>query len=191
MSWWDFFIFGGERVKEEKLQMKTQLVEEIKEKIENAQSIVIVNYRGLNVSEVTELRANFREAGVDYKVYKNTMMRRAFAELGFSELDEILKGPSAVAFSMEDAVAGAKVASNFSADHEKLEIKSGIVDGKIISVEEVKDLAKLPSREVLVAQVLGGLNAPIQGLANVLTGNLKGLAVVLQAIADKKEQETA
>lgn len=178
-------------MKEEKLQMKTQLVEEIKEKIENAQSIVIVNYRGLNVSEVTELRANFREAGVDYKVYKNTMMRRAFAELGFSELDEILKGPSAVAFSMEDAVAGAKVASNFSADHEKLEIKSGIVDGKIISVEEVKDLAKLPSREVLVAQVLGGLNAPIQGLANVLTGNLKGLAVVLQAIADKKEQETA
>lgn len=189
MSWWDFFIFGGERVKEEKLQMKTQLVDEIKEKIENAQSIVLVNYRGLNVEEVTELRSNFREKDVDYKVYKNTMMRRAFNELGITELDELLKGPSAVAFSNEDAVSGAKVASEFAKDHEQLEIKAGIVDGKVIGVEEVKALAELPSREVLIAQVLGGLNAPIQGLANVLTGNLRGLAVVLQAIADKKEEE--
>ena len=176
-------------MKEEKFQMKTQLVDEIKEKIEQAQSIVIVNYRGLNVEEVTELRANFRAGNVDYKVYKNTMMRRAFAELGYEELEEVLKGPSAVAFSNEDAVSGAKVAAEFAKTHEKLEIKAGVVDGKIITSEEVNDLAKLPSREVLIAQVLGGLNAPIQGLANVLTGNLKGLAVVLQAIADKKEEE--
>lgn len=176
-------------MKEEKLQMKAQLVDEIKGKIESAQSIVLVNYRGLNVAEATELRASFREVGVDYKVYKNTMMRRAFAELGYEELDELLKGPSAVAFSMEDAVAGAKVAAKFADDHEQLEIKAGIVDGKVIGIEEVKALAKLPSREVLVAQVLGGLNAPIQGLANVLNGNLRGLAVVLQAIADKKAEE--
>ncbi|MBP2026183.1 50S ribosomal protein L10 [Peptoniphilus stercorisuis] len=176
-------------MKEEKLQMKTQLVDEIKEKIENAESIVLVNYRGLNVEEVTELRSNFREKDVDYKVYKNTMMRRAFNELGITELDELLKGPSAVAFSNDDAVAAAKVSAEFAKDHEKLEIKAGIVDGKVIGVEEVKALAELPSREVLIAQVLGGLNAPIQGLANVLTGNLRGLAVVLQAIADKKEEE--
>lgn len=178
-------------MKEEKLQMKSQLVDEIKEKIEKAESIVVVNYRGISVEEVTELRANFRNEGVDYKVYKNTMMRRAFAELGYDEMAEVLKGPSAVAFSMEDAVSGAKIAAEFAEDHESLEIKAGIVDGKIIGVEEVEALAKLPSREVLVAQVLGGLNAPLQGFVNVLNGNIKGLAVALQAIADKKAKEEA
>ena len=176
-------------MKEEKLQMKSQLVDEIKGKIESAQSIVLVDYKGLSVEDATALRADFRKEGVEYKVYKNTMMRRAFAELGYGELEEVLKGPSAVAFSMEDAVAGAKIAAKFAEDHDSLEIKAGIVDGKIISVEEVNALAKLPSREVLIAQVLGGLNAPIQGFANVLNGNLRGLAVVLQAIADKKAEE--
>lgn len=176
-------------MKEEKLQMKSQLVDEIKGKIESAQSIVLVNYKGLSVEEATALRTDFRNEGVEYKVYKNTMMRRAFAELGYEELEEVLKGPSAVAFSMEDAVAGAKIAAKFAENHDSLEIKAGIIDGKVISVEEVNALAKLPSREVLIAQVLGGLNAPIQGFANVLNGNLRGLAVVLQAIADKKAEE--
>ncbi|RVU53974.1 50S ribosomal protein L10 [Anaerosphaera multitolerans] len=176
-------------MREEKLQMKTQLVEEIKEKIQSAQSIVLVNYRGLDVAEVTELRSQYREANVDYKVYKNTMMRRAFEELGYDDISEFLKGPSAVAFSMEDAVAAAKITSKFAEEHEELEIKSGIVDGKIITKEEIQDLAKLPAREVLIAQVLGGLNAPLQGFVNVLNGNIRGLAVVLQAIADKKAEE--
>lgn len=178
-------------MKEEKLQLKSQMVDEIKGKIENAQSIVLVNYRGLNVEEVTELRKKFREANVDYKVYKNTMMVRAFEELGYDGISEFLKGPSAIAFSNEDPVSAAKISSEFAKDHEKLEIKSGVVDGKIITPKEIGDLAKLPSREVLIAQVLGGLNSPIQGLANVLNGNIRGLAVVLQAIADKKEQATA
>ncbi|EFI41459.1 MULTISPECIES: 50S ribosomal protein L10 [Peptoniphilus] len=176
-------------MKEEKLQMKTQTVDEIKEKIEAAKSIVLVNYRGLNVEEVTELRTKYRAANVDYKVYKNTMMRRAFEELGFDGVLEFLKGPSAVAFSMEDPVSAAKISSEFAKDHEELEIKSGIVDGKVITVKEIDDLAKLPPKEVLIAQVLGGLNAPIQGLVNVLNGNIRGLAVVLQAIADKKSNE--
>ncbi|SHH31036.1 LSU ribosomal protein L10P [Anaerosphaera aminiphila DSM 21120] len=176
-------------MKEEKLQMKSQLVDEIKEKIQGAQSVVLVNYRGLDVAEVTELRSQYREANVDYKVYKNTMMRRAFEELGYDEIGEFLKGPSAVAFSMEDVVAAAKVTSKFAETHEKLEIKSGLVDGKVISSKEIEQLAKLPAKEVLIAQVLGGLNAPIQGLVNVLNGNVRGLAVVLQAIADKKAEE--
>ena len=177
-------------MREEKLQEKAQLVEEIKEKVEGAQSIIFVNYRGLSVEDATELRAKYREAGVQYKVYKNTMMKRAFAELGYNEeLLDYLKGPSAAAFSMEDPASAAKITSEFAKDHEEIEIKSGIVDGRVISLEEIENLAKLPSKEVLIAQVLGGLNAPIQGLANVLTGNLRGLAVVLNAIAEKKEQE--
>ena len=118
-------------------------------------------------------------------------MKRAFTELGYEGLDEILKGPSSIAFSMADAVPAAKIASEFAKDHEALEIKSGILDGKVISTDMIESLAKLPSREVLIAQVLGGLNAPIQGLANVLSGTIRGLAVVLNAIAEKKEQEAA
>lgn len=177
-------------MREEKLQAKAQTVEEIKEKVQDAQSIVFVNYSGLSVADATDLRAQYREAGVFYKVYKNTMMKRAFEELGYDEsINEFLKGPSAAAFSMEDPVAAAKVTQKFADEHESIEIKLGLVGNKLISVDEIKDLAKLPPKEVLVAQVLGGLNAPIQGLANVLTGNLRGLAVVLNAIAEKKEQE--
>jgi large subunit ribosomal protein L10 len=177
-------------MREEKLQAKAQTVEEIKGKVQEAHSIVFVNYSKLSVADATELRAQCREVGVDYKVYKNTMMKRAFEELGYDEaVYDYLKGPSAAAFSMEDPVAAAKVTQKFADDHDSIEIKAGLVGNKIISIDEIKELSKLPSKEVLVAQVLGGLNAPIQGLANVLTGNLRGLAVVLNAIAEKKEQE--
>ncbi|MDO5715247.1 MAG: 50S ribosomal protein L10 [Tissierellia bacterium] len=174
-------------MKEERIQAKQALVDEIKDKIEDAQSIVFLNYSGLNVFDVTELRSKYRESNVDYKVYKNTLLRRAFEDLGYEGLDEVLKGPSAVAFGMEDPASAAKISAEFAKDHDALKIKSGIVDGRILSVEEVDELAKLPSKEVLVAQVLGGLNAPIQGLANVLTGNIRGLAIVLQQIAEKQE----
>lgn len=176
-------------MKEEKLQSKIGLVDEIKGKIESAHSIVLVNYRGLTVEAATELRKKLRDNGVDYKVYKNTMMKRAFSDLGHDGLDEYLVGPSAIAFGLEDAVTPAKIISEFAKDNEAIEIKAGVVDGKIIDVKGVEALAKLPSKEVLIAQVLGGLNAPIQGLANVLTGNLRGLAVVLNAIAEKREKE--
>lgn len=184
----EIFLFGGDKLKEEKLQSKQALVDEIKENIQGAQSIVLVNYRGLNVEEVTELRAKYREANVNYKVYKNTMMRRAFDELGYEGLDEVFKGPSAIAFGMEDPASAAKISAEFAEDHEALEIKSGIVDGKVLSLAEIDALAKLPPKEVLVAQVLGGLNAPIQGLANVLNGTIRSLAIVLQQIAEKQEQ---
>lgn len=187
----EIFLFGGDKLKEEKLQSKQALVDEIKEKIQGAQSIVLVNYRGLSVEEVTELRSKYREANVDYKVYKNTMMRRAFQDLGIDGLDEILKGPSAIAFGMEDPASAAKISAEFAEDHEALEVKAGFVDGKVLSVEEVDALAKLPSKEVLIAQVLGGLNAPIQGLANVMNGTLSGFARVLAQIAEKKENEAA
>ena len=114
------------------------------------------------------------------------MMKRAFKELGYEELDEFLKGPSAIALGMADPASAAKISSDFAKDHEALEIKTGIVDGKVLSLAEVDALAKLPSKEVLIAQVLGGLNAPIQGLANVLNGTIRSLAIVLNAIAEKQ-----
>lgn len=175
-------------MKEETLRAKSGLVEEIKEKIEKSQSIILVDYRGLDVAQLTELRSQYRQAGVDYKVYKNTMMRLAFKDFGLEEFNEFLKGPSAVAFGYDDPVAAAKITAKFAKEHDKLEIKAGIVDGKLIDVKGVNDLAELPPREVLVAQALGGLNAPIQGFANVLQGTIRGLAVVLNAIAEKQEQ---
>jgi len=173
-------------VREQTLQAKIQNVEEIKEKIEKAQAVVLVDYRGLNVEELTELRSKYREAGIDYKVYKNTMMRFAFKDSGLEEFNEFLKGPSAIAFGYDDPVQAAKITSEFAKEHGKLEIKAGIVDGEIIDVDGVKSLASLPSREVLIAKALGGINAPIQGFANVLQGTIRSLATVLNAIAEEQ-----
>lgn len=178
-------------MREQTLQAKSQNVDEIKEKISKAQSVVLVDYRGLNVEELTELRKRYREVGVEYKVYKNTMMRFAFKDSGLEDFNEYLKGPNGIAFGYEDPVQVAKITSEFAKDNDKLEIKAGIVDGKIIDVASINDLASLPSREVLIAKVLGGFNSPIQGLANVLNGTMKGLVVALNAIAEQKQAQEA
>lgn len=170
-----------------KIKQKKQVVEEIKNKIDDAQSVILVDYRGLNVEEVTELRKKYSEAGVDYKVYKNTMMRFAFKDAGLEDFGEYLKGPNAVAFGYEDPVAPAKVSNEFAKDHEKLEIKAGIVDGNIINLDRIKALADLPSKEVLIGQVLGGLNGPISGFANVLQGTMRNLVYALNAVKEKQE----
>lgn len=178
-------------MKKKVLKAKSENVAEIKEKIDKSQSIVLVNYRGLNVEQLTELRERYREVGVEYKVYKNTMMRFAFKDSGFEEFNEYLKGPNGVAFGYEDPVQAAKIASEFAKDNEDLEIKAGIVDGNIIGLDAIKELAELPPREVLIAKVLGGLNAPIQGFANVLNGTMKGLVVALNAITEQKQAQEA
>ena len=175
-------------MRERTLKAKTDNVDEIKEKIQKSQSVVLVDYRGLNVEQLTDLRSKYRDAGVDYKVYKNTMMRFAFKDLGLEDFNEYLKGPSAVAFGYDDPVNAAKITSEFMKDNDKLEIKAGIVDGKVIDMAGVNALAKLPSKEVLIGQVLGGFNAPIQGFTNVLQGTIRSLALVLNAIAEDKEQ---
>ena len=169
------------------LEEKKQIVEEIKEKVDKAQGVVLVDYRGLNVEELTQLRRNYKEAGVDYKVYKNTMMRFAFKDAGLEEFNQHLTGPNAVAFGFDDPVQAAKITEEFAKKHSKLEIKAGIVDGKIIGIEEIKNLASLPSREVLVTQALGGLNAPITGFANVLQGTIRNLVYALNAVKEKQE----
>jgi large subunit ribosomal protein L10 len=170
----------------DKKNAKQQVVNEIKEKFQRAEAVVLVDYRGLNVAEVTELRKRFREAGADYKVYKNTLMTRALTELGMEELIPYLTGPNAVALGYDDPVVPAKIISEFAKDHDKLEVKAGMISRKVIGAEGVKSLANLPSKEVLVAQALGGLNAPITGFVNVLQGNIRNLVYALNAIAEKK-----
>ena len=170
------------------VEMKKGVVEEIKEKIEASQSAVLVDYRGLTVEETTELRKKFREAGVEYKVYKNSLMRFAFKDAGMEDFNQYLTGPNGIAFGIEDAVAPAKISKEFAKDHKNLEIKAGVVDGKVIDLNGVIGLAELPPREVLIAQVLGGLNGPISGFANVLNANMRNLVYALDAIREKQEQ---
>lgn len=167
------------------LEEKKKLVEELKEKIGAAKSIVIVDYKGLSVFEDTELRKTLREANVEYRVLKNRLMQKAFNELGYADFDEALNGPTAVAFANGDPVAPAKILLESADKSKKLTVKCGMVDGTYITVDGVKELATLPPKEVLLAKLLGTLEAPISGLARVLNETVAGLARVLNQIAEK------
>lgn len=172
--------------KENTLKQKREVVDGISEKMKAAKAMVFADYRGLTVEQDTELRSALRKAGVDYKVVKNTLTRFAANENGLEGLDTFLNGPTAMASSDSDPVAPAKVLSEYAKKYDKLELKVGVVEGKVIDISEVKALAELPSRDVLIARVLGGFNAPISGFVNVLNGNIRGLAVALNAIAEQK-----
>ncbi len=150
------------------LEQKKQVVAQLVETLKSAQAGVLVDYRGLTVEEDTDLRRKLREAGVEYKVVKNTLTRFAANEVGLSGLDNELNGPTALAISAEDPVAPAKVLSDFAKSNECLKIKAGFLDGAVISLDEVTKLAKTPSRETLIAQIMGSLNAPISNLVRTL-----------------------
>ncbi|SET78591.1 LSU ribosomal protein L10P [Natronincola peptidivorans] len=162
------------------VEMKKEVVAEITEKFQNSTAAVVVHYRGLKVEEVTELRNKFREAGVEYKVYKNTLTRRAAENAGMEELVKELVGPNAIAFSYDDPIAPAKIANEFAKTHKKLELKVGVVEGTFYNEDKLKELADVPAREVLIAKLLGSLKAPISNFA-----------YLVQAIADKKAEEEA
>ncbi len=165
---------------------KELIVQQITEKIEESKSIVIADYCGLNVQEVTDLRKQLREAGVEYRVLKNTMTRLAAKKAGIEGLDEILTGANALAFGMDDAVSPAKILVEFAKKNDKLEVKAGVLDNKVISVEDVKNLAEIPPRDVLLSMVLRGMQGPISGLANVLQGTIRNFVYVLDAIKEQK-----
>ena len=150
------------------LQQKQQAVAELTEKFKTAAAGVFVDYCGLTVAEDTELRNKLREAGVDYAVIKNSITKRAANAAGFTEFDEILAGPTAVAFSFDDVVAPAKVLADFAKNHEVMALKAGFMDGKAMTLEEVDALSKIPSKDTLYAMLAGGLNACIAGLARAL-----------------------
>ncbi|MDA8228369.1 MAG: 50S ribosomal protein L10 [Desulfitobacterium hafniense] len=171
------------------IQAKEPVVKEIKEKLSASIGAVLTDYRGLNVAEVTELRRKLREAGVEYKVVKNTLTRLAAAEIGLQDLNPYLEGPTAIAFGVNDAVAPAKIISDFAKDHNNLEIKAGILEGKVIDFAGVKALADLPSRDVLLAKVLGGMQSPMYGFAGSLQGVLRKFVYALEAVRQQKEAQ--
>ena len=170
---------------------KAGKVAELKDLLSSSKGAVLVDYCGLTVAEDTELRSKMREAGVKYMVAKNTFIRIAAKEAGIEGLDAYLEHNTAVAFSAEDPVAPAKILNDFSKDHKALEIKAGILDGKVIALDEVKAVAELPSREELLAKLVGSMQAPISGLVNVLQGTIRNFVYTLEAVRQKKEQESA
>lgn len=176
-------------MKEERLREKEQAVEEVADRMRRAQSMVIVDYRGLTVDEVSKLRNEFRNAGVEYRVIKNNMLRRAAEAVGIADMEDLFKGPSAVAFGYEDAVAPAKIMCKFQKDMQKTEIKGGVLSGRKVDQAEIVSLSKLPGKEELLAKMLGSLNAPITNFALALSAVPRGLAVALGAVAEKKEQD--
>lgn len=159
---------------------KEQLVQDIADRFTRSKTTIVTDYRGLNVAEVTELRKQLREAGVEFEVLKNTMTRRAVQKAQLEGVEEYLKGPSALAFGYDDVIAPAKVLYNFAKKHKALELKGGVVEGRAISAKEVESLASLPSRDGLLSMLLSVLQAP-----------MRNLAYSLQQVADKNGEVVA
>ena len=159
------------------IDSKAAVVEEIVKKFNDAESTVVVEYRGLSVAEVTELRRALREEGCEMKVYKNSLTQRAAEKAGLNELTENLVGPNALAFG-GDAVAPSRVLMKFAKTHEKLVVKTGVVEGKVVDVNTIKQLSTLPGREGMLSMLLSCLQSPV-----------RGFACAVKAVADQKEQE--
>ncbi|MBQ8815893.1 MAG: 50S ribosomal protein L10 [Lachnospiraceae bacterium] len=151
-----------------KVELKQPIVAEISEVIKDAQSVVLVDYRGLTVEEDTALRKQLREAGVNYKVYKNTLMNFAFKGTDFESLAPYLNGPSAIAVSTDDATAPARVIAEFAKKAKNLEIKAGVVEGDLYDAKGMEAIAAIPSRDVLISKLLGSLQSPISNFARVI-----------------------
>lgn len=166
-------------------------VAEIKQKLENAKGVVLVEYAGMNVLEVTDLRNQLRKASVEYKVLKNTLVNHAAAELSIAGLEPFLKGTTAVAFGYTDPTVPAKVLADYMKKNEKtnkLKVKCGLVGKKLIKAGDVDALAKIPAKEVLVAKMLGTMNAPIANFVSVLNGPARALVCALKAVQEQKEK---
>ena len=170
------------------LSEKQAIVAELTEKLQGAAGGVLVDYKGITVAEDTALRAEMRKNGVEYAVVKNTLTRFAVKNAGLEELSSVLEGTTSLAISAEDPVAPARIINDFAKkmNGEKFTIKAGFVDGKVIGVDEVKALADLPSKEVLLSMLLSAMQGPVRGLAVSLDATISGLARALQAVADQK-----
>lgn len=160
------------------IQEKQQAVDVITSKLRESTTTVVADYRGLNVAQVTELRKQLREAGIEFQVLKNSLVRRATEGADLAELNSILTGPTAIAFSNEDAVAPAKILNDFAKKNEALKLKGGVVEGKVVGMEQIKALAELPSREGLLSMLLSVLQAPV-----------RNFALAVKAVGDQKEAQ--
>ena len=159
------------------IQAKQESVDAVTAKLRESVTTVVVDYRGLNVAQVTELRKQLREAGIEFQVLKNSLLRRAAAAAELTELDSVLTGPTAIAFSVNDVVAPAKILNDFAKKNDALELKGAVVEGRVIGVQEVKALAELPSRDGLLSMLLSVLQAPV-----------RNFALAVKAVAEKEEQ---
>lgn len=166
-------------------QYKVDQVEEIKSKFSDSDIVLFVDYRGLNVESVTELRSKLRENEVVYKVYKNTLAKIALKDNVTEDVNKILEGPTAFAFA-KDPVSVSKVLTSYSKENEDLEIKGGIYQGEFLDISQIKQLAVLPSKEELLAKLVYLLNAPVSGLVNVMSGPARKLVYALNAVKEQK-----
>ncbi|MGB5422930.1 MAG: 50S ribosomal protein L10 [Desulfobacterales bacterium] len=170
-----------------KLDEKKKIVEELHEQLAKSKVVIVTDYKGLNVETMTELRRKLREEQIDYRVVKNTLLIRAAKETGVALIQDQLKGPSAIALSFDDPVAPAKVLMEFAKKNEKLEIKAGVMEDRVLDLSAIKALAALPPREVLLSQLLSAMVGVPTGLVRVLNGIPQKLMYALQAIKDQKE----
>ncbi|KRO18023.1 ribosomal protein L10 [Lacticaseibacillus saniviri JCM 17471 = DSM 24301] len=168
------------QMSEKIIAQKAEIVKGVSEQFKNAASVVVVDYRGLTVAEVTDLRKELRDNGVKMEVIKNTYLRRAADANGYEALDEVFAGPTAVAFSDEDVVAPARIMAKYADQFDALEIKGGIIEGKVASLEEIMALAKLPDRDGMLSMLLSVLQAPV-----------RNVAYAVKAVADSKDEEPA
>ena len=173
-----------------KVEEKAPIVEEISGKLKDARAALLVDSIGLTVEQDTRLRKQLREAGVNYKVYKNTMMRRAFDGTEFEGLNELLKGPSALALASDDVTAPARVIVKFAKEADKLEVKGGIIEGEFYDAERIKQLAEIPSREELLSRFLGSIQSPIANFARVVNQIAKKKEEGGETAADAPAEET-
>jgi large subunit ribosomal protein L10 len=172
-------------------EAKARAVEEFSKVVDGASSIVLTDFSGLDVAAVSDLRRKCRAAGVEYHVIKNTLAKRVIASSSMQPLEKLLAGPNAWAVHKTDQVAAAKVVSEFAKDNNKLKIRGGFVDGRLVSVDQLQALAKLPGREVLLAQVLAGMQAPMAGFAGALNAVLRSFATAVDAYAKKRSESGA
>ena len=170
-----------------KIENKKKIVEDLKKKFATTKVVIVTNYKGLNVAQMTELRRNLSEAKVEFQVVKNTLLTRASKDTDAELLADVFKGPSGIALSFDDPVAPAKILTQFAKDNKKLEIKAGVMNGKMMNLDAITALSKLPSREELLAQVLSTMNAVPTGFVRALADVPRRMVNVLNAIKDQKE----
>jgi large subunit ribosomal protein L10 len=172
-------------------EKKQELVKNYVEEFSRSQAAILTDYRGLSVAEINRLRNKMREAGSGYHVVKNRLVKLALREAGLPVPEELLQGPTAIGYCYEDVIAPAKVLTEYTKESKMLTIKGGILGDRVIDVEAISSLADLPPRDVLLAQLLSGVQSPMAGLVNVLSGTLRGLVTVLKARADQLEAGSA
>jgi large subunit ribosomal protein L10 len=167
-------------------EQKKKIIKDMVSKIKEAKSVVFSDFKGVKVKDLTELKKELRKEEIDFKVSKKTLINLAFKEAGIEVNTKTMEGQVAVSISSKDEVAPAKIISNFSKKNENLKILGGVLEKKVMNIEEVKSLAKLPGKEELLAKLVGTLQAPISGFVNVCAGNIRGLVQVIKSISESK-----